>query len=198
VRVLIEGSVSTIPEPHPLTYEAYLRLEEETGLRHEFLDGRVWAMSGGSPRHSAIKVNLVAFLRTALRGSPCRPYDSDLKVRVLGSGLATYADATVICGAIVRDPDDPNAAINPSVAVEVISRSTEAWDRGWKWEHYRSVDSLRHYLLVDQLVARVEHYERLEDGSWRYSVHQRGDRIELAAIGVELPVDVLYEELPDV
>jgi Uma2 family endonuclease len=179
-----------------LTYAEYLAIERETDLRHEFLHGRAWAMSGGTPRHSALKVNLLAFLHRTTEGTPCRPYDSHLKLRVAASGLATYADVAVICGALVPDREDANAATNPVVVIEVLSPSTEAWDRGWKWEHYRSMASLRHYLLVDQGTERVEHYERLPDGSWRYTVHLAGSVVPLTAIGVDLPVASIYAGAP--
>lgn len=188
--------MSSTPAPLELTYQDYLALERSSGLRHEFLDGQAWAMSGGSPRHSAIKVNLGAHLKGALRGRPCRPYDSDLKLRVRESGLATYADTAVICGPIVPDTVDPLAATNPTLVVEVLSPSTEAWDRGWKWEHYRSMPTLRHYLLVDAGRQRIEHYERLPDESWRYSVHGEGGTVVLGALGIELPLAAVYDDLP--
>jgi Uma2 family endonuclease len=189
--------MSSTPEPRRYTYAEYLALEAETGIRHEFLDGQVWAMSGGSPRHSAVKVNLVAALKSALRGTPCRPYDSDLKLRVPESGLATYADAAVTCGPLVPDAGDPMAATNPTLIAEVLSPSTEAWDRDWKWDHYRSMRSLRHFLLVDPGTPKVEHYERLPDDTWHFTVHRTGDVVRVAALGIDLPVDALYEDLPD-
>jgi Uma2 family endonuclease len=192
--------MSTQPEHPHLTYAEYLELEERTGTRHEFLRGRVWAMSGGTPRHSALKVNLVSLLREALRGKPCRPYDSDLKLRTPGSvpdsGLSTYADAAVICGPILPDAADPHAATNPTLLAEVLSKSTEAWDRGDKWEHYQTISTLRHYLLVDHASVKVEHYERQADGSWRYSIHRSGDVVHLSALDIHVAVAALYEDAP--
>src|SRR5436190_3677950 len=109
----------------PVTYAEYLRLERETDTRYEFLDGQIWAMSGGTARHSRIKMNLGALLTSALGDGPCQPYDSDWKIRVSATGLATYPDISVVCGDIERHPEDSNAAINPAVIVEVLSESTE-------------------------------------------------------------------------
>src|SRR5215203_2949758 len=127
-----------------LTYAEYIQLERETETRHEFLEGQVWAMSGGTARHSRIKMNLGALLSSALANGECQPYDSDWKIRVPETGFATYPDLSVICGGIERHPEDENAATNPAVVVEVLSDSTEAWDRGTKFEHLGQIPSLRH------------------------------------------------------
>jgi len=182
---------------HRLTYAEYLALERETDLKHEFLDGEAWAMAGGTPRHSRVKANLITALNTALGDGSCVVYDSDLKVRVLETGLATYPDAAVVCGPLGRDPEDRNAVTNPAVLVEVLSDATEAWDRGGKFAHYRRIPSLRHYLLVDSGQPRVEHFVRQEDGRWLLSEHGPGDAVEITAAGVSLPVDGLYRGLPD-
>lgn len=179
-----------------LTYLEYVDLERATDHRHEFLDGQARAMAGGSLRHSRIKVNVIGELRTALRGSPCRPYDSDLKLIVPATGLVTYPDAAVICGQPERHPDDPHAATNPALVVEVLSPSTEAWDRGGKFEHLGELPSLRHYLLVSQDRVRVTLHTR-RDGAWELTRYGAGERVTLEGIGVSLSVDALYEDLPD-
>lgn len=179
-----------------LSYQDYLDLEQRTDTRHEFLDGEVFAMAGGTPRHSAAKTNLIGLLFAGLRGrGPCRPYDSDLKVRVLATGLATYPDVTVICGKPDRDEEDANAATNPTLLAEVLSPSTEAWDRGGKFDHYQQIPSLQHYLLMDPRKPLLQHFERQTDGSWRLTTHRAGDA--LTVMGVALSVDELYAELPD-
>ena len=187
----------TAPTHTGLTYAAYLRLERETDTRYEFLDGQVWAMSGGTARHSAIKVNLVALLRGALRDGPCRPYDSDWKIRVPESGLATYPDVSVICGGIERHPEDENAATNPVLIVEVLSDSTEAWDRGTKFEHVSQIPSLRHYVLVSHDQAHVELYTRKPGDRWELVRYRAGEQVPLDAIGVTIAVDEIYRDLPD-
>ena len=179
-----------------LDYAEYLALERSTDLRHEFLDGEAWAIAGGTPRHSKIKANLVGQLYLALGRGPCAAYDSDLKVRVPDTGLSTWPDAAVICGPLQRDALDRNAAVNPTVLVEVLSEATEAWDRGGKFAHYRRLASLRHYLLVDSRTSRVEHYVRMADGRWALSEHGPGEVVEVEAAGLRLEVDRLYEGLP--
>jgi Uma2 family endonuclease len=184
------------PAPKRLSYVEYLRLERKQERRYEYLDGDAWAMAGGSPRHSAIKSNLMVLLGNALRGRPCRAFDSDLKVRVLDTGLATYPDLTVICGALELHPEDPNAATNPAMLVEVVSKETEAWDRGGKFAHYRRIRSLQHYLIVSQDIERIEHYTQQDGGAWRLTEHAPGESIAIAALGIEIPSRPIYEDLP--
>ena len=186
------------PARTDISYAQYLALERSSGQRHEYVSGSAWAMAGGSVRHSAIKTNLAALFRTALRGTPCRPYDADLKVRVRETGLATYPDLSVVCGAPVTDPADDHAVTNPTLLLEVLSPDTEAWDRGGKFAHYRRIPSLRHYLLVNQDEERVEHFELQADGSWRLTEHGAGESVELSALAVPVPVNDIYEDLPPV
>lgn len=180
-----------------LTYAEYLELEQRTGMRHEYLDGEAWMMAGGTMRHSAVKVNLVGALFTRLRGRPCRIYDSDLKTIVPPTGLATYADVAVICGSPQAAALDRHAATNPVALFEVLSGSTEAWDRGGKFHHYRHLDSLQHYVLVSVHTSRVEVYSRGPDGTWVLREHGAGQTFSLPAVEVELPVDELYLDMPD-
>ncbi|MBI2569016.1 MAG: Uma2 family endonuclease [Candidatus Schekmanbacteria bacterium] len=185
------------PATRRLSYSEYLDLERDTDMRHEFLDGAAWAMSSGTPRHSAIKSNLLGILFGALRGSPCRPYDSDLKVRVVDSGFATYPDLTIICGPLEPHAEDRNAATNPTVLIEVLSKHTEAWDRGGKFLEVRHIATLRHYLLVSQDTRRVEHLERQEAGAWRLTIHGPGELVTVDAIATEIAVNEIYERLPE-
>ena len=180
-----------------MSYADYLALEASTGLRHEFLDGEAWMMTGGTVRHSAVKSNLMIALGGALRGRPCRAYDSDLKVRVAHSGLATYPNLAVICGEIARHPDDRHALTNPTLLAEVLSDSAEAWDRGGKFAHYRTIASLRYYLRVNVNTSMIELFTRLDDGSWRLTEHRPGGELALPALGVALPVDEVYRDLPE-
>ena len=187
-----------MPEPAHvgLSYAEYLELERSEGVKHEFLDGRVWAMSGGTPGHAAIAANLTGLLYLPLRGGPCRSYTSDLKIRVFETGLATYPDVSVVCGPLEPHPEDPNAVTNPTVLVEVLSPSTEAWDRGAKARHYRRLPSLRHFLLVDPDGLRVELFTRRDDGSWSFVEHAPGGTIRLEAIDLDLRIDDVFADLP--
>ncbi len=179
------------------SYSAYLALERETDRRHEYLDGEAWMMASGTPRHSKIKANLLIQVGVALDDGPCQPYDSDLKIRVLDTGLATYPDLTIICGPVERHPDDRNALTNPSVLFEVLSDSTEAWDRGGKFAHYRRISSLQQYVLVNTRDQRVEVYTRQDDGSWLFVDHGPGMAAPLVAISASLSVASVYRNLPE-
>jgi Uma2 family endonuclease len=185
------------PALRRLTYVEYLELEKRTGVRHEFLDGQARAMAGGTIRHSAIKVNLVLALGAALRGKPCRVYDSDLKVLVEASGLATYPDVSVACRDLRAASIDRNAAVNPIALFEVLSRSTEAWDRGDKFDHFARIPDLRDYVLVSQRIRRVEHYARQPDDTWKLARNGPGDRLVLTGTDASIPVDDVYVDLPD-
>jgi len=128
-----------------------------------------------------------------LQGTSCRVYDSDLRVRVLATGLATYPDVTVACGALRTDPDDRNTVVNPIVLVEVLSPPTQAYDRGEKFEHYRQIESLREYVLVGFAEPAIEVCRRSADGSWEHDVARAGETVALEAIGCGLAVDAVYD-----
>jgi Uma2 family endonuclease len=138
------------------TFDDYLSVEEMSRVRHEYIDGEILAMAGGTPENAALSAAIVVLLGKKLAGGTCRPYSSDLRIRVHETGLATYADASVICGEPIRDPDSPTHVTNPSVVVEVLSASTEAYDRGEKREHYQRIQSLKEYVLVSQDRRQVE------------------------------------------
>ena len=178
-----------------LSYEAYLALEQETGERHEYLDGEAWAMAGGTVPHSCVKGNLYALLRTALLGRPCRPMDSDLKIYVPSTGLVTYPDVSVICGALLGAVGALHAGTNPTLLAEVLSPSTESWDRGGKFAHCRRLPSLKYYVLVSVEPRRVELYTREDDGSWRLTEHGPGQQVALPALEISFEVDALYEDM---
>ena len=184
------------PSRHRYTYAEYLAYERDSGLKHEYDDGEILAMPGGSRRHSALASRVSAALEQS-RSPGCVAFQSDLKVRVLATGRATYPDATVVCGPIEGDPADPVGATitNPTVIVEVLSPSTEQEDRGNKWQHYQLIPSLQEYVLVSQSEARIERYRRLPSGSWEYSDVTSG-QLELRS-GARLDLASLYASLPD-
>jgi len=147
------------------TPEQYLELERNTDYKNEFISGQIFAMSGGTPTHSLLGANLAREVGNALKSQPCRTYNSDLRVTVMQTGLKTYPDVTVVCGDPYFHPLDKDSIINPTVVFEVLLPSTEGYDRGEKWAHYRRLDSLQEYVLVSQDKACVEKYERQNDGS---------------------------------
>lgn len=175
------------------TLEDYLGVEEMSGVRHELVDGQIFAMAGGTPEHAALAASAVVLLGSKLRGKPCRPYSGNLRIRVLATGLATYPDAAVICGEPARDPSSVTHVTNPTVVIEVLSPSTEAYDRGQKREHYQQIEALREYVLVSQHQRRVEVFRRVDSG-WTRDVYEAGSTIDLASLGISLSTDELYDD----
>jgi Uma2 family endonuclease len=170
----------------------YLALEASSNVKHEYLDGQIYAMAGGTPEHAALAATVIGLLFPQLRDGRCRAHDADLRVRVPATGLATYPDITVVCGRRERDPDDPQAVTNPTVIVEVLSRSTEEYDRGDKFEHYKHIPSLREYVLVSHRERSVEVWTHGADDAWVCSVSRDGEVAHLASIGARLDVRELY------
>ena len=177
------------------TFGEYVELEETSVVRHEFLDGQVWAMAGGSPEHAAVAANVVALLHSHLRGRPCRVYTSDLRVRVAATGLGTYPDVTVICGRVESDSADPRqrTALNPQVLVEVLSPSTEDYDRGEKLAHYKRIPSLREVVLIAHDERRVELWSRVDD-AWTLDVARGDASIVVPSLGCTLELAEVYRD----
>jgi Uma2 family endonuclease len=176
------------------SFAEYLDLEAMSRVKHEYLDGQVWAMAGGSPDHAAIAMNVGAFLVTALRDRPCRVYSLDLRVRVQATGLATYPDLSVVCGSLVTDAEDRsgNTAINPILLVEVLSPSTENYDRGEKLSHYKQIPSVREILLIAHEEQRLELWRRT-DASWTLKVVAGGDgSVQLTSVSCTLALTEVY------
>lgn len=176
------------------TFRDYLVHEEASNTKHEYLDGQIYAMAGGTPEHSALIASVATHLSNQVRGGPCRVHISDLRVRVLETGLATYPDVAVLCGAWARDPDDERTILNPSVLVEVLSPSTEAYDRGEKLEHYRRIPSLRACLLVAVDRREIEIWTREESEPWKRALVLSGQVVEVSAIAARLDVDAVYDD----
>ncbi len=178
------------------TPDEYYRLEAHADHRSEFFDGEIFAMAGGSARHSQICANVLRQLGNKLDGTACVPFGSDLRLRVKATGLRTYPDVSVYCGKRELDPDDParQTYTNPSLLVEVLSPSTEQYDRGTKAVHYRRIETLKIILLVSQDDARVDTHVRQPDGSWSLREYEGiGQVLPLEAIGVQLPLTAIYQ-----
>jgi Uma2 family endonuclease len=178
------------------TFDEYVRLEEESPIKHEFLDGLVWAMAGGSPEHAALCANIVTLLGTQLRNRRCRVYTSDLRIRVRATGLGTYPDVSVICGQLVLDSEDPkkHTAINPRVLVEVLSPSTEEYDRGEKLSHYQKIDSLEEVALVACNRRAIEVWRKGEGGAWSREEYADDSVARLLSVECELPLVEVYRD----
>jgi Uma2 family endonuclease len=184
------------PQPRTLTEDQYVTRERgATDSRSEFLHGRVFAVSGGSPRHNLITSNISRALGTALRDGPCLVLSSDQRVCVEPTGLYTYPDVTVVCGGLKMHPRFDDTLLNPTLLVEVLSPSTEGYDRGAKFSHYRHIESLREVLLVSQMERVVEHYSHETDGSWRLTTWTERQTVPLPALSCALALDEIYEKV---
>jgi Uma2 family endonuclease len=177
------------------TFADYVQLEETSRVKHEFLEGQVWAMAGGTPEHAAIAVNVSTLLSTGLRDRPCRVFGSDLRIRVKETGLGTYPDVSVVCAHVELDPDDPGqqTVINPRLIVEVLSPTTEAYDRGEKLSHYKLIPSLDEIVLVAHDERRLEVWRR-EGERWSLDVAHGHESVTLRSVGCDLPLDEVYRD----
>lgn len=182
------------------TPEEYLALEREADYKSEYLSGEIFAITrwvpGASYRHNLIVANVVIGLGGQLQGGPCRVVASDLRVRVNATGLYTYPDAIVICGEARFGDDHRDTLLNPAVVIEVLSSSTEAYDRGEKFAHYRRLESLQDYVLIAQDRHRIEHYARHQNQQWLLT--EAGDlahALPLTSIGCDLALREVYDQV---
>lgn len=183
-----------------VTLDEYLAFEREAQEKHILWDGEVfemWAMAGASPAHNTIATNALIAMGTALRRGPCRVFNSDQKVWVPRKGGVVYPDATVVCGRLSLHEGTTDVVTNPSLVVEVLSPGTESFDRAEKFAGYRSVASLRHYVMVSSREVQVEQYLRMDDGTWSLRVLGPGDVLSFAGPDLIVAVDDLYERAFD-
>jgi Uma2 family endonuclease len=180
----------TAPARHRYSYAEYLELDEVSNVKLEYLEGEIFAMAGGTPEHAALAMNLGIAL-AAVRERGCLVFSSDLRIRVLATGLAAYPDVTVVCGELVADPDSRTTIVNPAIIVEVLSDGTQDYDRGEKAEHYRQIPSLHGYVLVSHRRRQIEVWRR-SDAGWSQAEYGPGEVVELAAIAVDFAVDDVY------
>lgn len=176
-----------------LTPEEYFVWEEQQLEKHELIDGRVYAMTGGSVNHGRIALRLTALLDDHLDGSPCITGNSDIKVNIVGTQNYTYPDASVTCDEY--DKTNPNYFTYPCLIVEVLSPSTEAYDRGGKFRMYRHNSTLIDYLLVSSTSIVIDLYHKNDAGDWMIINYQAGDIIELKSINLSFPVEQIYRGL---
>ena len=179
-----------------LTPQEYLAIERAAEFRSEYFAGEMFAMAGGKPRHSLVSANVIGTLRALLKGRRCTAYESNLRVAVSDTGLYTYPDASVFCEPMTFIDPEQDTATNPTLLVEVLSKSTEGYDRGKKFEHYRRLASLREYVLVSQDEPHVERFLREEDGRWVLAAVSGLDAVlRLTSIDVDLPLAEVYEKV---
>ena len=176
----------------PLTEEQYLQIERQAETKSEFHDGQMFAMSGGSPNHALLTNRMGAILDRQVPVG-CRVFSPDLRIKVAAAGLYTYADCSVLRGEPRFSGDSQDCLLNPVLIVEVLSPSTEGYDRGKKIELYRTIESFREYLIVHQDRRRVEYYSRQEDSSWLLREHSGNEAVvSVPSLGVQFTLGELY------
>ncbi len=178
---------------HHYTYADYVALEMESPTKHEFLDGEIYAMAGGSEEHSALAAQMVHLLAAAIGDRPCRAHTSDLRIYVEAAGLATFPDASVICGPLEQHPPSPGAtALNPMILVEVTRESSAAYDHGQKLEAYKTIPALRDAVLVSHRERKITVHSRSDSGTWMTRVGFGHEAVALPSLDATLAVDDVY------
>lgn len=178
------------------TPEEYLESERRAEHKNEYFNGAVYAMVGAGRRHNLIGLNIGAELRGQLRGRDCEAYVSDMRVRIQSANLYTYPDVVVVCGQPHFEDDQVDTLTNPTLIVEVLSKSTASYDRTVKFDYYRTLESLAEYLLVEQDECRVEQYTKQTDGRWLLTdINSPEARVELGSVGCTLALKDIYEKV---
>ena len=182
------------PKPR-ISPEDYLDLERRSDTRSEYLDGEIFGMTGASRRHNLLVGNLYTAFRSQLRPKGCGVYFSDMRVKVSATGLYSYPDVVVVCGESQFEDAEVDTLFNPKVIVEVLSKSTEDYDRGTKFVHYRTLPSLTEYILVSQDRVHVEHHLHQREGWLLTETDRREDVIDLPSVGARLALAEIYDEI---
>ena len=175
------------------TFREYLSVDEASSAKHEYLHGVILGMAGGTPEHARLTAAVVTALGRALEGKPSVVFSEALRVRAVQTGFAGYPDVTVVCDELLRDPEDKNTVTNPTAVVEVLSPSTEDYDRGEKLRQYQSISSLRYVVFVHHDRVQLDVWSR--DGTaWSERSFRAGERATLHALGCKLDVAALYRD----
>lgn len=189
--------MSTQPQRKFLTSTEYLEIERKAEFKSEYFNGEVFAMAGTSRAHSRISTNVLRILDTQLLQRDCNVYSSDLRVKIRKVDKYTYPDVVLTCGREVFEDDYVDTLLNPVVIIEILSASTEAYDRGIKFQHYQFIDSLAEYILIVQDAVRVEQYVRQSDHTWLYSAYQNlDDVVKLESVNCEMTLKDIYNKVP--
>jgi Uma2 family endonuclease len=189
--------MSALPDvPKRMTEAEYLIFERASETKHEWMNGQVVAMTGASRAHNLISVNVLTALKSALRGRGCEIYPADMRVKVGATGLYTYPDISVVCGEAAFNDDRLDTLLNPTVVFEILSPTTERYDRGRKFQHYRELESLQMYVLIAQDMPRIECYARTGSDQWVLSDYKGLDTdAQLEPIGATLQLAEVYEQV---
>ena len=184
------------PLPHYITPEEYLEGEETSSVKHEYYDGQIYAMAGGTNAHAILCSNTLIALGAQLLGKTCRAVSSEQRVKVEATDLHVYPDTSVYCADARFDGTGGINLLDPTVIFEVLSRSTSAYDRGDKFDHYKRIETLRDYVLIEQTRVHVEHFHRLENDDWLMrSFDNLGDTLALPSIDCNVTLSQIYEGL---
>lgn len=188
--------MSAVPAPKYMSIEEYLLIEEDSETKHEYYHGEVFAMAGGTIPHNRIVRNVLTTLDNFLNGKDCEVFPSDLKTHIEANTLFTYPDISIVCGELERWNNRNDTITNPVVIVEVLSRKTQNYDRGQKFKLYRSIPSLKEYILVSSLEVSVEKYLKLPNGFWKFGETISPEELfEIETIGFSCPVNELYRNV---
>ncbi len=183
------------PQPY-FTEEEYLAFERASTTKHEYYNGRIYAMTGAKEPHNLINGNTLASLHSQLRRKPCRTYSSDMRVKVIKTGLNTYPDIVILCGQPLFTDSTRDTVTNPVVIIEILSDSTERYDRGMKFQNYRAIDTLRDYILIAQDHHHIEHFSRQDNGLWvLQEATSDADVIHISSIECVLSLQDVYEKV---
>jgi Uma2 family endonuclease len=189
-----------VKEPAPkynyISPEEYLAMERDSEEKHEYYKGKVFAMSGASIRHNDIFHNVYGALVVFLKGKDCKPYGSDLRIHVPTNTLYTYPDISIVCGKPETTDSFTDNVVNPSVIIEILSKSTKDYDRGTKFNLYRSIETLKEYILIDSTSIIVEIYTKQKDNSWNLKEYkQLSDSFHISTIGLTLFLKDVYDDV---
>ena len=176
------------------TAEEYLAMEKESLEKHEFFRGEIFAMAGASARHNVIFSNLFGEIAHRLKGNPCRPYGSDMRIHVAENTLFTYPDISIICGEIVPSKMDENSATKPKVLMEILSPSTKDYDRGGKFKLYRDIPTLKEFIVIESELIGIEAFRVNDNGHWELEEYRSLEQIlEVISVDVKITLHEIYD-----
>ncbi len=179
-----------------LSEDEYLGIERNSEIKHEYFDGEIFAMSGASRKHNLIAANTLFSLMSQLKKRPCRVYPSDMRLKIERTKLYTYPDLMIVCGKDEFADDKEDMLLNPDVIIEVLSDSTETYDRGKKFEHYRQIASLKEYVLISQHEKKIEKFMKTSDRRWVLDeTDEENPEIILESVGCSLNLDEVYDKV---
>jgi Uma2 family endonuclease len=185
-----------LKKPKIFTSTEYLEFERLSEVKHELIDGEIFEMAGAVKRHNQISANIIRLLGNQLLERDCNAFSSDMRVKISAAGNYTYPDIVAVCGEEIYEDETEDTLINPQLIIEVLSKSTEAYDRGVKFEYYQTIESFREYVLITQEPFRVEQYVRKNENEWSYFEFRKPENIvRLNSIDCEISLQDIYHKI---